>query len=389
MKIVNMDAFVGVVVKLTIGSVYYFISKMITSTCTYGMDYNPVDPPKDSKKNPCKNGQTPFDKTFFLSFVVFASMSLAGLYFLIFRRGSIAASTYNMRMILHMFIPSTLECVAFCIGLYAQILMALSLAMIMKGAKVVFSALFTISFLKRKLYPFHWFSVALCLAGLAIAGGSEYLNNPDSAWAVLVGCSLLLASECMKAFRVIYDEMMMKNNKCDVWFVVAMEGLYSVAILLPGLVLAWLAIPGKDNGSYENLSDTFYRVEQSNMLIVLLATLPVVVVVLAVAGIVIIKHLSGVHNALISVARSVVIWGIELAFFYMAPADLAQQYGKGWGPFSPLRLVGFIMVVVATLMYDEDIKFPKIFYYPTRDEKISNEETNELKEVVILDESRS
>lgn len=368
----NIHACMGVILKLTVGSAYYMITKMITQTCTYVIDYDKMVVELPDTKSKCPEGTTPFEKPFFLSTVVFGSMSLALLYFVVFRLKASDASTYSRRMIGLMFIPSILECTAFCVGIYAQILMSLSLAMLMKGAKVVFSALFTTTFLKRQQFAFHWFSVALCVAGLVVAGGSEYLNNPDTAWAVILGSSLLLASECMKAFHVIYDEMMMKKNKCDVLFIVGMEGVYSVIFLVPALLLSWLAIPGSDSGSLEDLADSLHRIGQSDMLIALFSVLPGIVVVLAIAGVMIIKYLTGVHNALISVARSIVAWTLELMFFYCAPDPFAKTYGKPWGTFSGVRLVGFAMVIIATLMYDEDIRFPSVFYYPIQDKASDN-----------------
>jgi hypothetical protein len=373
----NIYAFLGVFLKLSVGSAYYFISKMITSTCTYGIDFDADVVALPSKKTTCKDGMTPFGKPIFISTVVFSSMCLALIWFVVFRRKHVDAETYNRKMILLMFVPSILECIAFCIGIYAQIIMALSLAMIMKGAKVAFSCLFTVTLLKRKQYMFHYCSVALCVTGLAIAGWSEFLNNPDSAWTVLLGCSLLLGSECMKALHVILDEAMLKTRRCDLLFVVGLEGLYSIVFLIPTLLLAWRVIPGSDNGHLEDLSDTFYRIDTSAMLKGLLSVLPFVVVVLAIAGAMIIKYLTGVHNALISVSRSIVAWALELIFFYCAPADLAKMYGKPWGSYSVLRLVGFTMVIISTLMYDEDIRVPKLFYYPSCDavEAKPNEET--------------
>ena len=360
----NLNAFLGLFLKLSVGSAYYFITKMITSTCTFAKDYEENVKEIPIPKSNCKDGKTAFEKPFFLSTIVFSSMCLALVWFALFRRKHLDPKTYSRRMILLMFFPSILECVAFCIGMYAQILMALSLAMIMKGAKVVFSCLFTVTFLKRKQYAFHFFSVGLCVAGLAVAGWSEFLNNPDTGLTVFIGCMLLLTSECMKAFHVILDEMMLKTNKCDILFVVGMEGLYSILFLVPTLLIAWLLIPGAQNGHLEDLSDTIYRVESSTILKALLGVLPAVVVVLAIAGAMIIKYLTGVHNALISVSRSIVAWSLELIFFYCAPSEFANMYGKPWGSYSILRLVGFSMVIIATLMYDEDIRIPWLFTYP-------------------------
>ena len=359
----NLYAFIGVFLKLSVGSAYYFISKMITSTCTYGINEDDVI---TNKKNKCADGKTPFDKEIFISTVVFGSMTLALIWFVVFRRKSVDPATYNRKMILLMFIPSALECVGYTVGLYGQTLMALSLAMLMKGCKVIFTCLFTKTFLKREQYAFHYASVGLCVVGLVIAGWSEFLNNEDSAGAILLACSLLLASECMKAFHILWDERIMKAYRCDILFVVGLEGLYSIAFLVPLLCIASV-IPGHQNGHWEDISDTVYRIDQSTILKVLISVLPVIVVILAIAGAMVIKYLTGVHNALISVSRSIVAWALELIFYYCAPAELGKMYGKPWGPFSPLRLVGFTMVIIATLMYDEDIKIPCLFKYPAKD----------------------
>lgn len=361
---INIYALVAVVVKLVIGSGNYFCQKLIASTCGYPI-YNDGTVLLDPKhKNKCINGQSAFEKTFFLSTIVFISMCFAMPMFIFWQKKHVDPSTYNKRMVILMIIPSMFECVAFCLGTYAQILMALSLAMIMKGAKVVFSAIFTVTFLKRKLEKFHWFAVALCVAGLAVAGGSEYLNNSESVGTILLGTAMMLSCECLKAFHIIFDEKLFKHNKCAITFVVGMEGIYSCLVLIPLTLLAWLVIPGPDGGSLENLEDTFHRIGESSTISGILCIYPITVLVVTIAGAMVTKHLSGVHNALISVARSILIWALELIFYYAAPKDLARMYGQPWGPFTYLKLIGFVLVIVATLIYDEDIKIPSLFNYP-------------------------
>lgn len=365
---VNFYAVSAVLVKLVIGSGNYFAQKMIASTCGYALNYDGtvfLDPKHNNK---CVDGQTGFDKTFFLSTIVFISMVFSMPLFLFWRKKHCPPSSYSKRMVTLMIIPSLFECVAFCLGTYSQILMALSLAMIMKGAKVVFSAIFTVTFLKRKLMPFHWASVGLCLVGLAVAGGSEYLNNSDNIGTIMLGVSMMLGCECFKAFHIIFDEKMFKHNKCDVTFVVGMEGIYSCILLIPMVLLAWLVIPGNDGGSFENLDDTFHRIANSSTISGILCVYPITVLLVTIAGAMVTKHLSGVHNALISVTRSILIWALELIFYYAAPESLARMYGQPWGPFTYLKLIGFVCVIVATLIYDEDIKIPAIFNYSKPEE---------------------
>jgi len=360
---INPYAVVAVLVKLVLGSGNYFCQKMIASTCGYPSYYDGTVELDPKHKSKCINGQSGFDKTFFLSTIVFISMSFSMLLFIYWRKKYVVPSSYSRKTIILMIIPSIFECVAFCLGTYAQILMALSLAMIMKGAKVVFSAIFTVTFLKRKLENFHWFSVGLCVAGLAVAGGSEYLNNAGNVGTILLGTAMMLSCECLKAFHIIFDEKMFKHNKCDVTFVVGIEGIYSCIILIPMTLLAWLAIPGSEGGSLENLDDSFYRIGESSTIWGIMCVYPITVLIVTIAGAMVTKHLSGVHNALISVARSILIWALELIFYYAAPADLARMYGQPWGPFTYLKLIGFICVILATLIYDEDIKLPFLFNY--------------------------
>jgi drug/metabolite transporter (DMT)-like permease len=210
---INVYAVAAVVIKLVLGSGNYFCQKMIASTCGYPSYYDGtvyLDPKHKSK---CLNGQSAFEKTFFLSTIVFISMCFSLPLFWFWRRKYVSKESYNKKMVLLMIIPSMFECVAFCLGTYAQILMALSLAMIMKGAKVVFSAIFTVTFLKRKLENYHWFAVVFCVAGLAIAGGSEYLNNSDKVGTILLGTAMMLSCECLKAFHIIFDEKMIQTDR--------------------------------------------------------------------------------------------------------------------------------------------------------------------------------
>ena len=388
----NLWVIWAVVVKLILGSGNYFMQKMIAMTCGYSSYYDGTVLVEPKHKNHCHNGMSGFDKTFFLSTIVFMSMCFSLLLFFFWRKPKCDPAGYSRKMVILMLIPAAFECVAFCLGTYAQILMALSLAMIMKGAKVVFSAIFTVTFLKRRLERYHWFAVALCVSGLAVAGGSEYLNNADNIGTILLGTAMLLGCECLKAFHIIFDEKMFKTNKCDVTFVVGLEGVYACCLLIPVILLAWLVIPGNEDGAMENLDDTFYRIGNSVTIWGILCIYPITVLVVTIAGAMITKYLSGVHNALISVTRSIVIWALELIFFYGAPTDLASQYGVPWKQYTYLKLIGFVCVILATLIYDEDLKLKCMFSYPVDDkpeetvvDKINSVDDDE--EVKMMSES--
>lgn len=351
-------ALIGIIVKLFLGSANYFAAKVINSTCGAPQEWDEGKPKK------CPPGETPFNKAFFVTLCNFISLSLTIWIFYFIRRPKLDKTPYSRRNIMMMAIPGTIEACAFCLATTAQILMALSLAMIMKGAKVVFSALFTVLLFRKPLPWFKWLAVFVCLAGLSLAGSSEYMNQSSSgdAGTTLIGLCMSLASEAMFAFQVIFDERMMKKKHCDPTFVVGMEGVYGTLFLLPVVLIAWLAIPGKQAGSYENLSDTIYRIGESGAIIGFLIFYLLDIFVVAVADATITKYLSGVHSSLVSVGRTIVVWMLELVLFYGASESISNMYGQKWDVYSPLKVVGFMIVVAAIFMYDGIIRVPGFDY---------------------------
>ena len=372
-------ALIGIIVKLFLGSANYFAAKVMNSTCGEPLEW-------DNAATKCPPGQTSFSKAFFITFCNFFSLSLCIFIFNFIRKPKLDKTPYTRRNFLLMAIPGSIEACAFCLATSAQIIMALSLAMIMKGAKVVFSALFTTILFKKKLPLFKWFSVFVCLVGLAVAGSSEYMNQSknDNAGMILIGLSMSLSSEAMFAFQVIFDERMMKEKKCDPTFIVGMEGVYGCIILVPVVLLSWLVFPGDQAGSYENLPDTFYRISQSAVIIGFLVFYLMDIFVVAVADATITKYLSGVHSSLVSVGRTIVVWMLELVLYYCGSGDVARMYGHKFDVYSPLKVAGFVVVVLSIFMYDGTLKVPGFDYSSTTKATVAAKEESPVSQNGVL-----
>jgi drug/metabolite transporter (DMT)-like permease len=351
-------AIIGIVIKLLLGSANYFAGKVMSSTCGTPLVV-------DTSKTKCEYPMTNFKKAFFITFCNFFSLSICMWIFYFIRRPKIDMTPYTRKQILVMAIPGTVQAVSFCLATTAQIIMSLSLAMIMKGAKVVLSALFTTLLFRKKLPAFKWVAVAVCVAGLALAGASEYMNfskSNQNAGTILIGLSMALVSEAMFAFQVIFDERQMKTKGICPTYLVGMEGVYGCVILIPVVLMAWLVFPGDQNGSYENLPDTFYRIGQSGVIQGFLSFYLIGNFVGAIAAATITKYLTGVHSSLISVGRTIVVWVLELLLYYAGSEAIANQYGHKWDVYSPLKLTGFLIVVLSMFMYDGRIKLPWLDY---------------------------
>ena len=351
----------AVVTKLLVGSCFYLLSRAIMKTCSEPLgSFDYIEAADHLKNKYCPVGETAFGKGVFLMTVGWLSMSPALLYFWFARKAKATQGSYGWHAAMLVALPSLTDMISTVLSTFGLPLISLSLAFIFKGARVVFSALLTVFFLRRKLYGYHWLSVCMCVLGLGIGASSQLLSEPSS----FGGVVLVLGSEVFKSLRVILEERLMKSKSFEPTFLVGVEGLYGTFIFGVALIVVWLGVSGDDHGSFENLEDTFHRISESRTLLALLLIFPVVTCITSIASAVVTKNLSAVHNGFISVARVGILWIFELIMYYsLTGSPIGKQLGEPWNEYSWLKLIGFIVVFVSTLIYDEDLKLRCWFHY--------------------------
>ena len=366
----------AVILKLTIGSSFYVFTRMIMKFCgepSYGIDFIGAADKYTNKY--CPIGETAFGKGVFVMTVGWTAMSPALIYFYMVRKRHSDAKSYSSKAVALVAVPSALDMISTVMSVFGSPWISLSLAFIFKGARVVFSALLTVLLLKRRLYAYHWTGVVLCIAGLIVAASSQLFSEPST----FVGVLLVLGSEMFKGMRIVVEERFMKTNKLDPCFLVGIEGLYGSLVFTVTLLVVWLAIGGSDGGSFENLQDTIFRISNSAGLIALFCVYPIITCITSVVSAVVTKNLSAVHNGLISVLRVGILWVIELILFYtLAGNPFGKQLGEPWTRYSILKLVGFLIVLFSTLLYDEDIRLPQIFKYDHQQKAVEHLEPNTI-----------
>ena len=69
----------------------------------------------------------------------------------------------------------------------------------LRGAEILFSAIFAVTFLKRKLYKRHYIGIAFCLVGITMVGASSLLTPSGDATSdaskVLLGMVLIVVAQ--------------------------------------------------------------------------------------------------------------------------------------------------------------------------------------------------
>lgn len=339
----NRLEFIVVMIKLFLGAMQFITFKALSQTKVMNLEGKVV----------------PFKRSFFVAFILFCSVMLAFIpYIYMKRKNPTEVSSITRRSLLRVALSGFCDACAQIFVIFGAANIPVSLFMILKGSRALFSAGLSIFMLRKKLHIYQWVSIAICIAGLALSSLGSYLSGTTPPNNLLMGIGFVLLAEAFRSVRIVYDERMMKVYDYDPLMIISLEGVYGTLISGAALI-AVNFISGSDMGSVENFDNTIYMIDHSTILIILLALFPIWVNAMYISGMLVTKIISAVYNAVVTVATVVVVWVYEILIHYLVSTD----YGAPWTNYSFIQLVGFVFIVISTLMYDGTLKFPKYFRY--------------------------
>lgn len=113
---------------------------------------------------------------------------------------------------------------------------------------VVFTGILSVIFLKRKLKPYHWFSMLLVLAGAAIVGSAtQVCKSSDSGGSnPALGNALIVAAQVIVAVQMVVEEKLLGSYDIPALQAVGWEGFWvraPQAVARPGLGRAHSCLP--------------------------------------------------------------------------------------------------------------------------------------------------
>eukprot|EP00929_Paragymnodinium_shiwhaense_P065903 TRINITY_DN3300_c0_g1_i1.p1 TRINITY_DN3300_c0_g1~~TRINITY_DN3300_c0_g1_i1.p1 ORF type:complete len:407 (+),score=110.28 TRINITY_DN3300_c0_g1_i1:86-1306(+) len=250
-----------------------------------------------------------------------------------------------------------------CIGI---MYIPASVWQILRGSAIVFCALFSVWFLKRQMYCYHYLGIFLCVCGVALVGyasvmGSDTSSSNDSdPKQAMFGMLLVLAGQVVQAAQVIAEEWLMKDVDLPAMQIVGFEGVWGVLMMMAIVYPTLYILPGDDHGSYESLADTIVLIRNSPQLVSIVILYLFSCGTFNATGIAITGALSAVHRMMMDASRTTVIWAFGLYVHYYVDAN--SKYGEALTPYSGLQLCGFCVLVCGQAIYGEVLKVPMLKY---------------------------
>jgi len=237
----------------------------------------------------------------------------------------------------------------------------------LRGASIIFCAIFSITFLKRKMYSFNWLGLALCVGGVVtvgaanVLGGSGGSSNSGGAGGLLLGMGLVLLGQVVQAAQVIAEEWLMKDVDLPPMQIIGFEGMWGIILMIVIVYPLRYVLPGSDLGHQEDPFDTAAMLYNSGMLQVCVLVYLFSCGTFNATGIAVTGALSAVHRMMLDASRTTVIWAFGLTWHAYYPDS---TFGEAWTAYSYMQLCGFCVLVLGQAIYGEVLKVPGLKYPP-------------------------
>jgi len=365
----------------------------------------------------------PFVKPWFMVFLMFVAMSVClPTYFVAHWLATKIARRRHRTLLEHQKRHYEWS-VAFWIGapaafdLIATILMNLGLIFVsasvyqmMRGAEMLFAALFGVTFLRRRLALENYLGILLAIIGIFIVGLASVLGNEedkkggtpghngnnnhhrhhddDNATVImrhggggggggggvsveqqLLGMGLIVLSQMVQAAQLTFEEHFLDHFQVNALLVVGFEGVWGIVIMTlllvcmqytPAADLGGL-IPADVGGVVENTQDTLRMLSTTPLIAIVVVVQAVSLYAYNFTGMSVTGHFSAIFRTVLETLRTLFVWMVDLVLFYAHVQSGGKPLGESWNSYSVLQLVGFFCLVAATLVYARgDVKTVEI-----------------------------
>ncbi|XP_012228252.1 solute carrier family 35 member F6 isoform X1 [Linepithema humile] len=305
-----------------------------------------------------------FNHPFMQSSFMFFGEALCFIAFKIFyiyynRRGDGSVDNNVLTKGSRIFNPFILLIPALC-DMFATSIMYIGLNMtyassfqMLRGSVIVFTGLFSVGFLNRKLGVREWTGIAFVIAGLAFVGASDILtmeNTDISANSVITGDLLIIFAQVISAVQMVVEEKYVGEQDIPALQAIGWEGIFGfIGISVAMIPLNYIAAPppfaDNSRGTLEATDEALIQIGSSSKLLIAVIGISFSIAFFNFAGISVTKEMSATTRMILDSVRTIVIWAFSLGF--------------QWQTFHYMQLIGFIILLIGMACYN-NIVIPQL-----------------------------
>ena len=271
---------------------------------------------------------------------------------------------------------------------------AASIYQMTRGALVLFVALFSVVFLKRRLVLYQWSALFIVVLGVAVVGlagaiakdpqaqpeprsltqhgtlllRSSYDNVINAAVSndallTVAGVFLIALAQIFTASQFVTEEFILNKYELQPLKVVSWEGFFGFIVTTVLMIIMNFAVGRTEKGrhGYFDAAEGWRQVVGHRAIAVSSILIMVSIGGFNFFGLSVTRTLSGTARSTIDTCRTLFIWLVSL--------------GLGWETFKWLQVVGFALLVYGTFLFNDLVQPPlRACMRRKREDEIQSEE---------------
>ena len=222
-----------------------------------------------------------------------------------------------------------------------------------RGSIVLFVAILSVLFLKRKITKLEWISLIIVTLGVVIVGlsgstssksdAAQAIAKKETSALVVIGISLIVLATLFQAIQFVVEEHILSKKSIVPLKLVYFEGFYGATILLTIMIILNFIIgatssPKEFVKSPFNLVESFSQLFGSREILISSVFIMVSIASFNFFGISLTHELSATARSTIDTCRTLSVWLLAILM--------------GWESFHFLQFVGFCTLVFGTLCFN-------------------------------------
>ncbi|KAK2765525.1 hypothetical protein FQN54_008379 [Arachnomyces sp. PD_36] len=252
---------------------------------------------------------------------------------------------------------------------------AASIYQMTRGALVLFVGLFSVLFLRRKLYFYQWLSLFIVVIGVGLVGlaGAIFPDSNDhldelpqdgpaiierivrdvhttartpEAVRAIIGVLLIAGAQVFTASQFVLEEWILEHYAMEPLKVVGWEGIFGFVVTLIGMGILHLAIGQTEHGKYGyfDAKEGWKQMVGNKTVLVTSFLIMISIGGFNYFGLSVTRSVSATSRSTIDTSRTLFIWLVSL--------------GLGWETFKWLQVIGFAMLVYGTFLFNDIVRPP-------------------------------
>lgn len=268
-------------------------------------------------------------------------------------------SGLNWKTMIRIIPPSMCDMTATGLMNIGLIFIPASIWQLMRGSMIVFSSIFSVVFLKRKLHGYNWFGVLVAVIAMVMVGAACIESGAESSKDTskqALGIIMVVLAQIIQAAQIVIEEFLLSNVKAHPALIVGVEGFWGCMVTIIVVLPIVYFIPEPYG---ENTLDTFDKLGASFTLIWVSFIYILVILGYNLFGMMVTQQYSAVVRTIMEALRTLFIWMTDLFIYYA----ISKDHGEKLSAWSLLELAGFGMLIFGTVVYRKVLVLPW-FTYP-------------------------